>query len=175
MDAEEKLLLAIVVGLAVLMFAGSFQYSPVEAAMPRAASGLVVFFAAVTLVQEYVDGLEAESSTSPLDVDTELPEEGAEDSQAIGRGEKEFSAFGVTLPIRIVVAVLLTAYLVFGYLIGLFWSSLVFVLLYARLTGLNRRRTVGLLVLTFLTLYVFGALLNVPVTDAYLLSIGVAP
>lgn len=175
MDVEEKLLLTVFVGLSVAMFAGSFEYSTVEATMPRAASALVVLFGVAVLVREHADALPAGGDGGLADVadDGSTEADHGVDPFDHGGDSKTIRFRGATIPFRAVVAALLTAYVLAGFLIGLFWSSLAFVLLYSWLVGLSRWKTAGLLVVTFLTLYVFGAFLDVPVTEAYLLTVAV--
>lgn len=177
MQHEEKLFLATVLGISALMVVGSYRYSPIEAMMPRTASILVFFFSAIILVQEYTSIQPADGSADLSETMTDMvnEEERDDDPFGISREARKFRFGDITFSFRILVAALLTVYVVLGYLIGLYWSSLLFVFLYSRFAGLNKWRTAGLLLFTFGALYVFGALLDVPVTAGYLLTTVVNP
>ena len=67
-----------------------------------------------------------------------------------------------TITHRATVAVMLVVYFALVWLFGVFYASLAFVLLYAKVVGLRRRTTALLTVFVVLSLWFFGAYLETP-------------
>lgn len=185
MNTEEKVLLGLVLGTAVAMLAGSVRYSPEARVFPQIAAVVTIFFGVVTVAKGRIDlggdvDLDLVSQVQDRgELDDQMPPApGSDDGdgQDVGIGKAAPGEFRIdqptveysvpftdrTLSLRIVVAVLLLAYLGAVWLVGIFLSSLAFLVLYARVVRLRRTVFVALVAFTVATLFLFGLWLETP-------------
>ncbi len=182
MDAEEKLLVGIVLSTSVAMIVGSFQYVPDSRPFPQAAAILTILFGALVVLNNRADLL----SESDTDIIGQVNEKAALDDQLHGTpddgsagpqiGTAEPGTFRIDQPLleytvpftdytvthRATLAVMLVLYLGAVWLLGVFLSSLGFLLLYGKVLGLRRNVMIGLTVFTICALFVFGLWLETP-------------
>lgn len=161
MQREELALVAGLIALAAAMFAGSFAYPPAARWLPMVAAGLTIGFGAVVVFREYFH-----PETGDSDIAERLGEvtdREVEDVMA-APDEKVYSPpfTDRTLSYRPVIAGLLVLYLGAFWLIGLFWSTLLFLGLYVRVMAVSRRNAVILFAFTLGALMVFDLWLETP-------------
>jgi hypothetical protein len=183
MHTEEKLLLGLIVGTAVVMLATSMEYSPAARIFPQVAAVVTILFGIATVLQPRLDVgtddgtdlLSRVQDSAALDDDPAGPtddgdETGATISKAppgefrIDQPTMEFQVpfTDRQLPLRVVVSVLLVVYLGALWLFGIFVSSVVFVLLYGWAVRLRWSLFATLLVFVVLTMVMFGMWLETP-------------
>lgn len=182
MNTEEKLLVALVVGTALAMFAGSFRYGPEARLFPQAAALVTVFFGVTTVARERIDvgngdlnlvsqvQSRGELSDQLSDSSGDDRDEGATIGKAdpgefrIDQPVREFAVpfTDRTASLRVVMAVLLLVYLGAAWLVGIFLSSLLFVVLYAWAAELRPTLSLTLVAFTVAALLMFGVWLETP-------------
>lgn len=183
MNREEQLLVGIVVMMSAAMLVGSFQYTPDARYLPQIVGAMTILLGVTIVVNDRFDLLTESSSNlvEQVQESSELDEQLHETagSEAASRPELGVAApgeFRIDQPImeyriplteytvthRVTTAVLLVVYVALVWLFGVFISSLVFLLLYARVVGLRRRVLVGLFAFIICVLLFFGMWLETP-------------
>jgi hypothetical protein len=184
MHTEEKLLLGLIVGTAVVMLATSMEYSPEARIFPQVAAVVTILFGVATVLQPRLDVgtddgtdlLSRVQDSAALDDDPtgSTADDGDEAGATISKAppgefriDQPTMKFRVPftdwqLPLRAVVSVLLVVYLGALWLFGIFVSSVVFVLLYGRAVRLRRPVFATLVVFVVLTMVLFGMWLETP-------------
>ena len=180
MHREEKLLIAVVMFASAAMFVGSFQYIQEAQYFPQVVALVTMFFGA-TIIANRRFNLAGEATTDLVGTvqdRAELEEQvhGDDDGSRPELNTAEPGSFRINLPLlyytvpftsyrvthRATLAVLLVVYLGLVWLVGVFVSSVVFVLLYGKVVGLRRGVFVGIVAFTVAALLVFGVWLETP-------------
>jgi hypothetical protein len=184
MHTEEKLLLGLIIGTAVVMLATSMEYSPEARIFPQVAAVVTILFGIAAVLQSRLDVGTADGT----DLLSRVQDSAALGDDPAGSTAEDGDEAGVTiskappgefridqptmdfripfterhLPLRVVVSVLLIVYLGVLWLFGIFVSSIVFVLLYGGAVRLRRTVFATLVVFVVLTMVLFGMWLETP-------------
>ncbi len=182
MHIEEKLLIGTVIAISGIMLIRSFEYTPNSRLFPQIAAILTILFGTLIVLNNRIQILSEDSTDivdqvnkrSQLDKIQDKSTDENSDSKAmkIDAGEFRINQPVTTyrLPLinqpvthRFTLTILLLVYLALIWLLGAFISSLIFLLLYAKIVNLKRNATIGLTIFVVSTLLVFGFWLETPI------------
>ncbi len=160
----ETVFTAILLGIALYMFYGTYDFSSRAATFPRAIAGAAIVGCALLLVSRYLPRpirvLVEEEANIVDHSDEELPDEPADT-------ENE------TKPINsVLTAALIAGYIILAYLLGFYVATPVFVIGYIVLLEINRIYGAVLLVTSLAIVYGFETTLGVPLNEGVFLFAG---
>ena len=183
----ETALLGFFLVVATYMFVEAGSYSDTIGLYPRLLSGVVIGCSLLLLFRAYLPAsvrayvAETDGAISPPGEtveDIEAVGETGGDVEAVGETGNRVDAVGetddegadppTTSRAQVRLVVLIAGYLLVSYLVGMYFATPVFVLVYGRAFGLGHRETVALAAVSLGVAHVFLVVFNAPIGSGVL-------
>lgn len=183
MNREEQALISVVIAVSGAMVIGSFRYGQDVRYLPQIAGIATIFLGISVILNDRLDILSQTEANlvdqvqNESDIEENLHDtDGGSEKSKPNAGMADSGEFRIDQPLlksqflfiqkpvtnRAAVAMLLILYSGLAWLLGIFISSVTFLLLYGKVVNLRRRVLVSLLAFTVGSLLFFGMWLETP-------------
>lgn len=165
---HEYLLIILFLIISVYAYYQTLKWPSSTARWPKMVSGYIIIGTILMILRPYMpsaldplyettDAIEGAVSDEPL------PEQ--DEPQTVKEDDEFYRRF---LPDHIFAAIAITGYVGLGYLIGLFWATPIFILVYSFWFKIGKLNTAIVLVIGVATAYAFRTVINLPVMGGIL-------
>jgi len=170
----ETALLGFFLVVATYMFVEAGSYSDTIGLYPRLLSGVVIVCSLLLLFRAYLPAsvrayvAETDGAISPPGETVEAVGETENRVDAVGETDDEGADPPTTSRTQVGLVVLIAGYLLVSYLVGMYFATPVFVLVYGITFGLGHRETVALAAVSLGIAHVFLVVFNAPIASGFL-------
>ena len=165
----ETVFTAVLLGIAIYMFVGSYDFSSRAATFPRAISGAAIVGCTLLLISSYLP----EPVRAFIKEETRIVQHSDEtdDSEKIVEEPEEEDELKPRNSVY--TGLLIGGYILLAYLLGFYFATPVFIIGYVVLLDINRLYALALLLASVGIVYGFEHTLGVPLNEGMLFFVGV--